>query len=89
MSGQPEKPFHPRHLVCPRCGAEVEEPCVFAGKKQELVHCTERLRAIGDPSLRVKPTSRKQPSPAKPGRKKSRSGTSPKEPATSFSPTLF
>lgn len=45
MTSQPKRPFHPRHLVCPRCGSGVGRPCVFAGKEQAEVHCTERLMA--------------------------------------------
>lgn len=55
MSKQAKRPVHPRDLICPQCGAGAGRPCVFAGKEQELVHCTERLLAIGDASLRVKP----------------------------------
>lgn len=52
MTRQSTRPFHPRHLVCPRCGADVGCPCVFAGKEQAEVHRTERFKVIGDPSLR-------------------------------------
>ncbi|MGF1473142.1 MAG: hypothetical protein ACFB50_15570 [Rubrobacteraceae bacterium] len=92
MTSQPKRPFHPRHLVCPRCGSGVDRPCVFAGKEQAEVHCTERLKAIGDPSLRVKPGAKTNPSEKK---KASAEGSkdgknSPtKAPSESAPPTLF
>lgn len=50
---KPRRVRHPRDLVCPCCGANVDSPCSFSGRVQTEIHCTERLLALGDPSLRV------------------------------------
>ena len=51
--GKPRRVLHPRDLVCPRCGADVDRPCSFSGRVQEQIHCTERLLALGDPGPRL------------------------------------
>lgn len=85
MTSKPKRPFHPRHLVCPRCGADIGRPCVFAGKEQAEVHCTERLKAIGDPSLRVSPVAKKTTHKVSKGGK----NPLPKVSSESAPPTLF
>ena len=69
MAPQPDRTrrvLHPRDLVCPRCGADVDHPCSFSGRIQKEVHCTERLLALGDPGLRVEaaPEAAPEPPPA-------------------------
>ena len=65
---EPRRVLHPRDLVCPRCGADVDGPCSFSGRVQRELHCTERLLALGNPDLRVRPRSglpAQQPKPQK------------------------
>jgi hypothetical protein len=63
--GKPRCILHPRDLVCPRCGAGVDHPCSFSGHVQEEIHCTERLLALSDRDLRVRPEPESS-SPASP-----------------------